>query len=84
MSFEKGVSGNLNGRPKKEELTGDKIKRFLSLKTEVTENDENKEVSILDAIIMAQSKKAANGDLKSAKWLVKRGYESPNTGKKQV
>jgi Family of unknown function (DUF5681) len=75
MGFEKGVSGNANGRPKKEESTSEKIKRFLALKMEVTENGEIKEATILDAIIMAQSKKAANGDLKSAKWLIERGYD---------
>ena len=50
---------------------------------EVTESGEITEVTILEALIMAQSKKAANGDLKAAKWLIKRGYDKAITEVKQ-
>ena len=63
--FPKGVSGNPKGRPKLPDL-----KKVLASVL----GDEKEQKTALEAIMMAMRKKALNGDVRAAQFLVDRGY----------
>ena len=81
IPFKKGVSGNPNGRPKKENTYSDTLKDILSAQkvdVELTINGKKKKFHITSnkniyyGIASAQIKEALNGDTRSAKEIIDR------------
>lgn len=70
--FKKGVSGNPRGRPKAaQRKAGALITNVLNRKIEVVEGGKVRRVSIMEAIVMQLARRAAKGDVPSARMLRK-------------
>ncbi len=79
IPYEKGQSGNPNGRPKGSKNRSTIAKKWLQVIQE-TENPltlESEELSQEDLITLALLKKAANSDVNAYKALMDSGYGSP-------
>mgnify|MGYP003122661509 FL=1 len=74
--FEKGKSGNPNGRPKGAPNRSKTILDILSLEQKavnpITKNEET--LNQLQLIVLAMLKKARAGEVRAAQWLVDNGY----------
>ena len=79
IPYQKGQSGNPNGRPKGSKNRSTIAKKWLQVIQE-TKNPltlESEELSQEDLITLALLKKAANGDVNAYKALMDSGYGSP-------
>jgi len=79
IPYQKGQSGNPNGRPKGSKNRSTIAKKWLQV-IQQTENPltlESEELSQEDLITLALLKKAANGDVNAYKALMDSGYGSP-------
>jgi hypothetical protein len=63
--FQKGCSGNPNGRPKDKKSLFDKLEAILNELVTVVEDGERKRVTKLEAMIMRLLAKALSGDLRA-------------------
>lgn len=79
IPYQKGQSGNPNGRPKGSKNRSTIAKKWLQV-IQQAENPltlESEELSQEDLITLALLKKAANGDVNAYKALMDSGYGSP-------
>jgi hypothetical protein len=63
--FRKGVSGNPTGRPKGSKSVGAILNAIARKKITVTSNGRTQKVTMLEAIMMQLTNRAAGGDLKA-------------------
>src|SRR5256885_14256623 len=79
--FKPGHSGNPNGRPKKVATLPDILWKELRTRIAFVSNGKRRSISLLQAIIKQNLKKAVNGDLKAAAMIFNQLKESePETG----
>lgn len=79
IPYQKGQSGNPNGRPKGSKNRSTIAKKWLQVIQEAKNplTLESEELSQEDLITLALIKKAANGDVNAYKALMDSGYGSP-------
>lgn len=79
IPYQKGQSGNPNGRPKGSKNRSTIAKKWLQVIQEAKNplTLESEELSQEDLITLALLKKAANGDVNAYKALMDSGYGSP-------
>lgn len=79
--FQKGASGNPNGRPRGSCNLRTQVARILNEKVIVNENGRRKSITKLQAAMKQQANKAASGDLKALQMLVslQRSFEEAVT-----
>lgn len=68
--FEKGKSGNLRGRPRKEQLVSRAIIKAANATVTATENGRRRKIRKIDATAAQLANKGASGDIRAGKLLL--------------
>lgn len=68
--FEKGKSGNLRGRPRKEHLVSRAIIKAANATVTATENGRRRKIRKIDATAAQLANKGASGDIRAGKLLL--------------
>jgi hypothetical protein len=68
--FQKGQSGNLKGRPKGSKSFNSILEKMLRKRVSITENGQQRQVEMIEAMALRLVQKAVGGDIKALQYLM--------------